>query len=117
MKPNFTDARGTITDLIVTGDYSVTHITFSEGAVRGNHYHEQTHQYDFLLKGELQCVSSTNGERKESIVKEKDFIDFPPNVAHAYKATKPSEMISICFGVRKGEDYEKDVIRLTEPLI
>lgn len=113
MKPNYTDERGTITDLIVTPEYSVTHITFTEGAVRGNHYHKETEQVDVILKGKL--IHAKDDERVE--VAQGDRTHMPPNVKHAYKAIEPSEMISICWGIRKGEDYEKDVYRLETPLL
>lgn len=104
----FTDDRGTITDLLVTPECSVTHITFTTGAVRGNHYHEYTEQQDFVVKGLL--VSSVDGV--EEALYKGDCMKIAPNKKHAYKALEDSEIISICFGVRKGEDYEKDVIRI-----
>lgn len=106
----FTDERGTITDLIVTPDYSITHITFNEGAIRGNHYHEKTVQHDFLLKGKLEwMVNEHSGLLSRDGNQD---IKIHENEKHAYKALEYSEIISICFGVRKGADYEKDVIRL-----
>lgn len=113
MKPNHTDERGTITDLLVTPEYSITHITFTEGAVRGNHYHKETTQFDVILNGNLQV--SVDGVVR--FLKPKEGVMIPPNKKHAYKAVEPSEMISICWGVRKGEDYEKDVFRLETPLL
>jgi len=113
MKPNFTDKRGTITDLLVTDDYSITHITFTKDAVRGNHRHAMTKQVDFILKGRLNCAQDDT----KNIVKKGDVIVHPANVNHAYKALQDSSMVSICFGVRKGTDYEKDVIRLKIPLL
>src|ERR1035437_3899753 len=110
-KPNFTDERGTITDLLVTPDYSVTHITFTKGAVRGNHYHEQTIQRDFILKGKLTFAKDDEIEE----VYKHGVITILPGKKHAYKALEDSEMISICFGIRKGTDYEKDTIRLEVP--
>lgn len=104
------DSRGTIKDLLVTDDYSVTLVTFNEGAIRGNHYHEQTEQMDIVLKGKLICAK--DGEQVE--ITKGDHSNVPANVRHAYKAVEPSELLSICWGVRKGEDYEKDVIRLPD---
>ncbi len=110
LKPNFKDKRGTITDLMVTPYYSITHITFKKGAVRGNHLHQKTTQFDFILKGQLRCVTSVDS----FIIGKGETIEHSPGIAHAYKAMKDSEMISICFGVRKGIDYEKDTYRLPE---
>lgn len=117
MKPNHKDERGTITDLMVTPEYSITHITFERGAIRGNHYHEHTRQVDLIVSGKLLAAYKVGKIVNESIVKEGGTLTHEPGEAHAYKAIDPSEMISICFGVRKGEDYEKDVIRLDKPLL
>ncbi len=109
--PNtFTDSRGTIKDLAVTDEYSITHITFTPGAVRGNHYHEETFQFDQILKGKL--IFSKDGV--ETTVEKMDTMKCEPGERHAYKAVEYSEMISICFGKRIGHNYEKDVFRLPE---
>lgn len=105
-----TDERGTIKDLLVTDGYSVTHITFTDGAVRGNHYHKETRQLDLIMKGKLLCAQNRN----EKIVKFGDVVQHYPNDKHAYKALELSEMISICFGKRRGEHYEEDTFRLPE---
>lgn len=118
MKPNFIDERGTITDLIVTPDYSVTHITFEPGAIRGNHYHEHTKQIDIVLKGKLFGRKTIIDPKEyETGLAEGTFeagheIVHWPTERHAYQALEYSEIISVCRGIRKGADYEKDVIRL-----
>ncbi len=112
-KSSFTDKRGTIKDLLVTDEYSLTHITFKKDAVRGNHYHNQTLQIDFILKGKL--LVSLNGKEQE--VSKGSQITIPQGMKHAYKGLEESAMLSICFGVRKGKDYEKDVVRLEIPLL
>lgn len=113
MKPNYQDERGTIKDLLVTDDISVTEITFTEGAVRGNHYHEFTTQIDYVAEGKL--LIKTDEWEGELFTFDK--MTHEPGTPHAYKAIVPSRIISICFGVRKGDDYEKDVIRLEKPLL
>jgi quercetin dioxygenase-like cupin family protein len=123
LKPNFKDERGTITDLLVTPEYSITHITFNKGVVRGNHYHEHTKQIDVVLKGKLQgkktIINHTEYETgiSEAILEAGNEAVHWPTEQHAYKALEYSEIISICFGVRKGADYEKDVVRLEKPLL
>lgn len=119
MKPNHKDKRGTITDLVETKDYSITKITFTKGAVRGNHYHRETKQIDILLKGVLDCAKGTKNGKTTMFwrVKSGQEIVHEPFEAHAYEAVEPSEIISICFGVRRGKNYEQDVVRLKEPLL
>lgn len=119
MSSSFTDERGTITDVMVTPDYSITHITFKKGAVRGNHYHNHTKQVDVVLKGRLYAKKTVldphdheTGIAEATLGVGSETVHYPTE-AHAYKALEDSEMLSICFGVRRGTDYEKDVIRLT----
>lgn len=51
----FEDERGIIEDLKVGKDWSVTYISFKKGAVRGNHYHKETKQTDYILSGSFIC--------------------------------------------------------------
>lgn len=120
------DERGIIEDLKVGKDWSVTYITFKKGAVRGNHYHKDTRQFDLVLSGELLAkvdlsdhTALTPGTNlsDEFTIKRGDFHDIPPKLPHTYKALEDSEMISICLGKRIGENYEEDTFRLKKPLI
>lgn len=116
MKPNHVDERGAITDLFQIEGFSITHITFNKGAVRGNHLHKETHQYDRVIKGKF--LTRTSEDKYDCLVLgEGDEINFPPNIPHAYLAIEAGEIISTCVGKRVGTDYEKDVIRLEKPLL
>lgn len=106
------DERGIIEDLKVGKRGAVTYITFKKGAVRGNHYHKKTIQYDFILSGKLKCYAYDG----ETVVKAGDFIEHLPGEPHAYKALMDSEMVSCVYGPRKGEDYSKDTFKIEKPL-
>ena len=118
----FKDKRGLIKDLLVNENASVTYITFKKGAVRGNHYHKKTTQMDVILSGKLK-VAQKGYEKfgvmifESDVVKDKNVIKHSPNEGHAYEALEDSEMISICWGLRKGKDYEKDTYKLKTPLL
>lgn len=112
-----TDTRGTIMDLLVGKEFSNTYITFTKNAVRGNHYHKKTKQIDIVLSGKLLCRSKVGKIVNESVLREGQIMIHEAGEAHAYKAIEPSELLSVCFGVRIGEDYEKDTFRLEEPLL
>lgn len=112
------DERGIIEDLKVGKDWSVTYISFKKGAVRGNHYHKETKQTDYILSGSFICskkysFSSVIPAREvevcagETIVHDTDEI-------HAYKALEDGEIVSMCKGVRIGENYEEDTFRLSD---
>jgi dTDP-4-dehydrorhamnose 3,5-epimerase-like enzyme len=59
LKPAHTDARGTITDLISDDEINaVTLITFAKGAVRANHYHERTVQWNYVISAKRSSARS-----------------------------------------------------------
>lgn len=105
-----TDERGFIDDLLVTEKGAVTHITFTKGAVRGNHYHKKTVQADFILEGKLLCATQYG----EVELNAGDFMVHQPLTKHAYKALEDSVMVTCAYGPRKGEDYSVDTFRLND---
>jgi quercetin dioxygenase-like cupin family protein len=120
LKPAFTDLRGDITDLI--GDdtiNAVTIITFTPGAVRANHYHKHTIQWNYVMSGEVLLVTQMpGGARQERILKKGDFAVTRENERHALKGVvTPAEVLILTKGPRAGSQYEDDTYRLTEPLI
>jgi quercetin dioxygenase-like cupin family protein len=120
LKPAHEDDRGSITDLI--GDdtiNAVTVITFTEGAVRANHYHEHTIQWNYVMSGQILFVTeSDEGGRQERVLNKGDFAFSPPLERHALKALTDAEVLILTKGPRAGFDYEKDTFRLIDnPLI
>ena len=106
----FEDERGIIEDLKVGKDWSVTYISFKKGAVRGNHYHLNTVQSDFILSGRFICATSMG----EKVVKAGETIVHEEGEHHAYEALEDGEMVSTCHGKRIGENYEEDTFRLLD---
>lgn len=114
-----TDARGTITDLISDDEVNaVTLITFTKGAVRANHYHERTIQWNYILSGEILLVTQMPGaERIEKVLKKGDFAVTRENERHALQGVTEAEVLILTKGPRAGTQYENDTFRLAEPLI
>jgi dTDP-4-dehydrorhamnose 3,5-epimerase len=115
-KINFEDDRGIIRDIMGhTSVDAMTYITFTKGAIRGNHYHKKTMQYDYIISGQLLCRTREDESKKieEVIVEAGDFITHPFPSQHAYKALEDSVMISSTNGPRQGDEYENDTFRLT----
>jgi len=119
LKPAHTDARGSITDLIADDDINaVTLITFAKGAVRANHYHEHTVQWNYVIAGEILLATQMPGKDKvERVLKPGDFAVTRENERHALKGLTESEVLILTKGPRAGARYENDTFRLTEPLI
>ena len=67
--PAFKDKRGEIIDIIDNEKInSVTIITFSKGAIRGNHYHKKTIQWNYVLDGEVIYYSETKKKKNQELL-------------------------------------------------
>lgn len=119
IKPSFTDDRGDIIDLIGDDEINaVTLVTFKVGAVRANHYHKKTYQWNYVIKGRIRIVSQMPSESTvESVMEPGDFIVTSPMESHALEALEDSEVLILTKGPRAGDAYESDTFRLDVPLI
>lgn len=119
LKPAHSDERGCITDLISDDEVNaVTLITFRTGAIRANHYHERTIQWNYVISGEILLVTQApGGERNERILGKGDFAVTREYEHHALKGLSDSEVLIITKGPRAGTQYENDTFRLDVPLL
>ncbi len=112
------DERGEITDILVNENIEhVTMITSAQGTTRGNHYHKETVQYVYILKGRMKLLTQFPEEPVVSAVLEVgDVALTEPNERHAMEALEDSAFLVFTRGVRGGNDYERDTFRLSAPL-
>lgn len=117
--PATQDARGAITDLLENEEiHAVTLVTFKRGAVRGNHYHEHTTQWNYLLAGRIRLATQLpGGELTETILEKGELAVTMPKERHALQALEDSELLVLTKGPRGGKEYESDTFRLKVPLI
>ena len=115
---NHQDERGSIMDLIERANINaVTFISFKKGAVRGNHYHKQTTQWNYVLKGTIKLVAQVGNEAaEEAILEAGGFAVTEPMEKHALVGVEDSEMLVFTQGPRGGKEYESDTFRLDIPL-
>ncbi|MFA6189486.1 MAG: cupin domain-containing protein [Sulfuricurvum sp.] len=113
-QPDFTDSRGEITDLLENESIdAITKITFTEGSVRANHYHKETIQWNYVIKGTVLLRTQKGDAPVEEIeMNEGDFIATEPNEAHALKAITDATILVFTKGPRGGKEYESDTFRL-----
>jgi len=118
LQPSFTDDRGQITDLLENENINaITLITFSKGAVRGNHYHKHTTQWNYILSGRIKLLSQDpGGPVLETLLKPGDFAVTEPNVRHALVGVEQASVLVFTKGPRGGKEYETDTFRLDKPL-
>lgn len=122
---NHSDDRGSIRDIFVSSpkDHCAI-ITFTQGAVRANHFHKKSTQYTYVIDGEIlmaTCVVDQDGkfvgEVEQVVLGPGDLVTHPPLHAHAFRATKASSILAFADGIRGGTDYENDVFRLKTSLV
>ena len=116
MADRFEDSRGVIQDLLGQID-SVTEIFTKAGSVRGNHYHQHTTQWVYVVWGEmLFCHLEDDGVHQDARGPGKLIVE-PAGVHHAWKALEDTLVLVFTKGPRSGEAYESDTTRLQVPLI
>ncbi len=115
---NFKDARGEITDLLEGKNVNaVTRITFTKGSVRGNHFHKETTQWNYLIRGKVKIlVQVGDGAIKEIILQPGDLVSTAPMEKHAIVGIEESDLLVFTEGPRGGKEYESDTFRLESPL-
>lgn len=119
VKVAFKDDRGEIIDLLENEVINATTIiTFTNGAVRANHYHKETYQWNYVISGRIKLVTQFPGEDAVVTVMEKgDLVVTVPNERHALLGMEESELLVLTKGPRGGSEYESDTFRLEIPLI
>jgi quercetin dioxygenase-like cupin family protein len=115
---SFSDERGDIVDLLENESISaVTKVTFRKGSVRGNHFHEHTTQWNYLVSGKVRLVTQLPGQPvRETIMSASDLAEVFPLERHALVALEDSELLVFTKGPRGGKEYETDTFRLEQPL-
>jgi quercetin dioxygenase-like cupin family protein len=109
----FEDDRGLIEDLIAAPLDSVTRIYTRKGAVRGNHTHNETTQWTYIIHGTLQVVTrAAGGEPFTEECGPGDLLCEEPGIAHAWKALEDTVVLVFTRGPRSGANYESDTQRL-----
>jgi len=114
------DDRGIILDIFKSSpkDHCAL-ITFKKNSERANHYHKNSTQFTFIIKGKLLLRTArvnNDGklieEIKENSVEPYTLITHLPYEAHSFLALTDSTILAFACGIRGGQDYEKDVFRI-----
>ena len=116
---NHQDKRGAIIDLVENKNINaITFISFTKGAVRGNHYHKKTTQWNYVTKGKVKLVTQLDdGPIEEKVLEKGSLVITIPMEKHALVGMEDSEMIVFTEGPRGGKEYESDTFRLEVPLV
>jgi dTDP-4-dehydrorhamnose 3,5-epimerase-like enzyme len=88
IRPTFTrqDERGTLHEILNGGEWrSVVQGEMNVGAVMGNHYHQKTLVFFFLLSGHARVITLDihSREREQFDLTAMEGVIFPVNVSHS----------------------------------
>lgn len=117
MADRFEDERGVITDILMGPIDSVTQIFTKAGCVRGNHVHEQTTQWTYIVSGKLTLASQQGGRIRTTTALAGDLVCEPSAIPHAWRAEEDTTVLVFTRGPRSGENYEQDTTRLDKPIL
>lgn len=114
-----TDKRGQIIDLIDKEKIdSVTLVTFKKGAIRGNHFHKKTIQWNFIIEGKILFVTCMPGKRPQrTILKKGELAIAMPKEQHALVGLEDAQIMVFTKGPRSASEYESDTFRMKSPLV
>jgi quercetin dioxygenase-like cupin family protein len=115
----FADGRGEIIDLLQDQEiHAATLVTFRKGAVRGNHYHRDTTQWNYVLSGRLIVRFALPAEEvRDTVLETGQLVMIAPQERHAFLALEDATLAVFTKGPRGGKEYESDTFRVDPPLI
>lgn len=111
IEPSFEDERGAIANILEEPISHVAIITSKKGSVRGNHYHPEQIQYEYLISGSYESVSkdirNEDSEEERRTVKAGHLVITPPMVAHAMRFMEDSIMLNLTTGKRDSDKLQE----------
>jgi len=116
MPDRFEDARGVIQDILPGPLDQVTEIFTIAGAIRGNHIHEHTTQWAYVVSGRMLFAHIEDDGVHEKTCAAGELVKESPGSPHAWKAVEDTVVLVFTRGPRSGENYESDTRRLEVPI-
>ena len=119
IKVAYKDYRGEIIDLLENEKINaITLITIRKGAVRGNHIHKKTWQWNYIVSGKMRLVTKMIGKKiKKILLKPGDLALTVPGESHLLIGVEYCKCLVFTKGPRAGKKYESDTFRLKKPLV
>jgi len=119
LKIAFKDRRGKIIDLIEGEKINaITFITIKKGAIRGNHYHKKSWQWNYIISGKMRLVTKMpNKKIKKTLLNPGDLALTLPGELHALIGIEDCKFLVFTKGPRSGKGYESDTFRLEKLLV
>ncbi len=112
IKPEFTDERGAITNVLEEPINHVAIISSKKGTIRANHYHPEQIQYVYLISGKFESVSKDlrkgdSAKVEKAVVEAGNLVITPPMIAHAMRFLEDSVMLNLTTADRDPANFDK----------
>tara|TARA_Y100000590_G_C15567808_1_gene957348 strand:+ start:392 stop:763 length:372 start_codon:yes stop_codon:yes gene_type:complete len=112
------DNRGEIIDILENEKInSITLITLKKGAIRGNHYHKKTYQWNYIISGKMKLITKYGNKKKTIILKPGELALTKPLHSHTLIGVTYCKCLVFTKGPRAGKNYEIDTYRLKNKLV
>jgi quercetin dioxygenase-like cupin family protein len=112
------DKRGIIIDILENEKINaITLITLKKGAIRGNHYHKKTYQWNYIVSGKMQLITIKNKKKSKIILNPGDIAMTKPGEPHTLVGISFCKCLVFTKGPRGGKNYEVDTFRLKNSLV
>lgn len=111
--PAVIDVRGEIHNIFEGRIEHIALITSKKGTVRANHYHQEDHQFIYLVSGAFRSHSLDirRPEKRQVLdVRPGDIVETPAYIAHAQEFTEDSVFLALTTLQRENGKYEEDTI-------
>ena len=121
LPPGFTDARGDLQPIVNLPGCSVVFITSKAGSRRADHWHRASSHYCLVTKGSIIYSERPVGTKQAprvTVFHKGQLFFTPANVEHSMFFQEDSEFWTISNDNQRTQAaYEKDLVRLKEPLL
>ena len=107
---SFTDARGTITQLVHAGYAQVNAVFSGKGAVRGNfHYHKATKELFYVLQGKVNVQLRYAQEQQTTVFESGACFQIPELVRHRMEFLEDTYLVVLYTNCVERPDGTKDI--------
>ena len=111
IEPAFEDERGIIANILEKPISHIAIITSKKGSIRGNHYHPDQVQYEYLISGRYESVSKDINKKdskvEKRIVEPGSLVTTPKMIAHAMRFLEDSVMLNLTTGQRDNDNFQE----------
>ncbi|MBQ6019159.1 MAG: cupin domain-containing protein [Clostridia bacterium] len=113
LKPDFlfSDARGTLTQIVRGGYSQINAVYTKKGAVRGNrHFHKTTKEAFYLIKGSVRVTVWRGGETQQAVFGDGDFFRIDEYTEHTFEYLEDTYLVVLYTVPVEKEDGSKDIV-------